>query len=61
MTRGGTFAHAPEHHKTGGVGWHPIEASDEETGETICPYPEAEAVLSRAPRRGVSVVVGPKG
>lgn len=50
-----------EHHKTGVVGWHPLVAADEETGEMVRLYPEAERVLAQMPRRGLSVVLGPQG
>lgn len=43
------------HHKTGAVVWHPLD--DPDTGERF--YPEAEAVLTQVPRRGLPVVMKP--
>lgn len=50
-----------EHHKTGVVGWHPLEGESPETGEWISFYPEARSVLDRMPRRGDAIVLGPSG
>jgi len=52
------FPHALRivHHKTGALIWHPLE----ETAPGEAPirfYPEAEAVLARLPRRGVSMIL----
>ncbi len=40
------------HHKTGAVVWHPLQDED---GTPF--YPEAEAILSHLPRRGVSMIL----
>lgn len=45
-----------EHHKTGEMVRHPLVSDDE---EQVCFYADAEAVLARVPKRGVSIVVGP--
>lgn len=44
-----------EHHKTGEMVQHPL--SD---GDTLF-YPEAEEILARLPKRGVSMIIGPDG
>ncbi|WP_186415367.1 hypothetical protein [Pannonibacter sp. P2PFMT1] len=49
------------HHKTGAEVLHHLEHTDPETGETELLYPEAEAVLSALPRRGLSMILGPQG
>jgi hypothetical protein len=43
------------HHKTGAVIWHPLEESTDEG--VILFYPDAEAVLSALPRRGVAMIL----
>ncbi len=43
------------HHKTGGVVWHPLEETTDEG--TIQFYSDAEAVLAHLPRRGVSMIL----
>jgi hypothetical protein len=43
------------HHKTGATVWHPLE--DTVQGATVQFYPEAEAILSKLPRRGVSMIL----
>jgi hypothetical protein len=44
-----------EHHKTGAIVWHPLE---EVTDRSIVRfYEDAEAVLSRLPRRGVPMIL----
>jgi hypothetical protein len=45
------------HHKTGAVVWHPLEETTEAGAVRF--YEEAEAVLARAPRRGVPMVLKP--
>lgn len=44
-----------EHHKTGELVWHPLEEII--GGETIKFYPDAEAVLGKLPRLGVSMIL----
>jgi hypothetical protein len=43
------------HHKTGGVVWHPLEETTEEG--VIKFYADAEAVLDALPRRGVAMIL----
>ena len=50
-----------EHHKTGAFVWHPLEGEDPETGERVLFYADAETVLGKLPRRGVSMILGPQG
>jgi integrase len=45
------------HHKTGAVVWHPLEETTEAGAVRF--YEEAEAVLARAPRRGVPMILKP--
>jgi hypothetical protein len=44
-----------EHHKTGAVVWHPLEEQTE--AGIVRFYEDAEAVLSRLPRRGVPMIL----
>jgi hypothetical protein len=44
-----------EHHKTGAVVWHPLEDKTENAVTKF--YEEAEAVLTRLPRRGVPMIL----
>jgi integrase len=44
-----------EHHKTGAVVWHPLE--EQTNGAVTKFYEDAEAVLARLPRRGVSMIL----
>jgi hypothetical protein len=46
------------HHKTGAVVWHPLEETT--SYGIVAFYPEAEAVLSRLPRRGVPMILKAK-
>lgn len=43
------------HHKTGGVVWHPLEVVED--GAVVKLYPEAEAVLAQLPKRGVAMIL----
>jgi hypothetical protein len=43
------------HHKTGATVWHPLE--DAVDGVSVKFYAEAEAVLAKLPRRGVSMIL----
>jgi hypothetical protein len=43
------------HHKTGAIVWHPLEEATERG--TIMFYSDAEAVLTRLPRRGVAMIL----
>lgn len=43
------------HHKTGAIVWHPLEEVTPDGAVRF--YPEAEAVLSRLPRRGVPMIL----
>jgi hypothetical protein len=47
------------HHKTGAIVWHPLEATDDD-GSTVKLYNEAEAVLAHLPRRGVAMILKAK-
>jgi len=44
-----------EHHKTGAVVWHPLE--DETDSGVVRFYEDAEAILSKLPRRGVPMIL----
>ena len=44
-----------EHHKNKTLVWHPLEEISD--GTTVQFYPEAEAVLSKLPRRGVPMIL----
>ena len=44
-----------EHHKTGAVVWHPLE--ERTSAGVVKFYEDAEAVLSRLPRRGVPMIL----
>jgi hypothetical protein len=44
-----------EHHKTGAIVWHPLEEVTDRGPVKF--YEDAEAVLSRLPRRGVSMIL----
>jgi hypothetical protein len=46
------------HHKTGAVVWHPLEETTD--AGTVQFYPDAEAVLSRLPRRGPPLILQAK-
>lgn len=43
------------HHKTGGVVWHPLEEATDQG--TVRFYNEAEAVLATLPRRGIAMIL----
>src|SRR5215475_1414234 len=43
------------HHKTGAVVWHPLEETVD--GATVQFYPEAEAILAKLPRCGISMIL----
>ncbi len=43
------------HHKTGATVWHPLE--DTVDGATVQFYPEAEAILTKLPRRGIPMIL----
>jgi peptidase E len=43
------------HHKTGGIVWHPLEEATEEG--VIKFYADAEAVLTALPRHGVAMIL----
>ncbi|UPJ56010.1 hypothetical protein [Bradyrhizobium sp. 192] len=45
------------HHKTGTIAPHPLEETDEDTGEVRLFYADAEEVLARLPRRGLAMVL----
>jgi hypothetical protein len=47
------------HHKTGAIVWHPLEAIDDD-GSTVKLYNEAEAVLAHLPHRGVAMILKAK-
>jgi hypothetical protein len=44
-----------EHHKTGELVWHPLQETV--SGETAMFYADAEAVLSKLPKRGVPMIL----
>lgn len=49
------------HRKNGERAEHPLEFTDSETGERIQTYTQAESILARVPRYGVSIVVQKSG
>lgn len=44
------------HRKNGERAEHPLEYRDETTGEIVRTYPQAESILARVPRNGLSIV-----
>jgi hypothetical protein len=43
------------HHKTGATVWHPLEDTVDDV--TVRFYPEAEAIITKLPRRGVPMIL----